>query len=51
MLQVKSKTEDKAQGGVSDSSTDFQIEEFEFSGDSNKPIGSDEDSLVSNGDK
>jgi len=51
MLQVKSKTENKAQGGASDSSTDSQREEFEFSDEPIKPVGLDEDSSISNGDR
>jgi len=43
MLLAKSKTENKAQGEASDSSVDSQREEFEFSDDSNKSVGSDED--------
>jgi len=38
-----SKTEDKAQGGASDVSTDSQSKEFEFSDDPNNPVGLDED--------
>ena len=49
MLQEKSKTEDKAQGGASHNSVDSQSKEFEFSDDSNKPVGLDEKS--SNSDK
>jgi len=46
MLQVKSKTEDKAQGEASDNSTDSQREEFGFSDSSNKTVGLDEDFSV-----
>ena len=42
--------EDKAQSGASDSSTDSQREEFEFSNDSIKPVRSYKDSSVSDGD-
>jgi len=38
MVQEKSKTEDKAQGGVSDSSLDSQSKEFELSDDPNKSV-------------
>ena len=47
MLQAKSKMEDKAQGGASDNSVDFEIDEFELSDDPIKHVGSDEDSSVS----
>ena len=51
MLQVKLKTDDKVQGETLDSSTDSQIEEFEFSYDLIKPVVLDEDYSVSNGDR
>ena len=50
MLQEKSKTEDKVQGGTSNSSADSQSEEFEFLDDLNKLVGSDENSSDSYGD-
>jgi len=50
-LQEKSKTEDKVQAGVSDSSTDSQRKEFEFSDDPNKPVRSDEDFSDSDRDR
>ena len=43
----KSKTDDKAQDGDLDSSAHSQSKEFEFSNDPNKPVGSDENFLVS----
>ena len=51
ILQAKSKTEDKAQNGASDSSTVSQRKEFEFSDDPNKPLRSNEDSLDSDKDR
>ena len=50
MLLAKSKTENKAQGEASESSVDSQREEFEFSDDSNKSVGSDEDTSDSERD-
>ena len=44
MLHEKSKMEDKAQGGTSDSSTDSKSKEFEFSDNPNKHVVSNEDS-------
>ena len=51
MLHAKSKTEDKAQGGASDSLADSQSKEFEFLYDPNKLVGSDENSSDSGGDR
>ena len=51
IFQEKSKTENKAQGEVLDSSTDSQSKEFDFSDDPNKTFGSDEDSSDSDEDK
>jgi len=51
MLQKKSKTKDKAQGGASDSFADSQRKEFEFSDDPSKPVELDEDSSDSNRDR
>ena len=51
MLQAKSNMEDNVKGRASDSSANSQREEFEFSDDSNRPVGSDEDSSVSGGDR
>ena len=51
MLQVRSKTEDKTQCGTLDSLADSQRDEFQFSDDPIKPFGSDEDSVVSDGDR
>jgi len=42
MLREKSETEDKAQGGASDSSTDTQEKEVEFSDSPKRPEGSEE---------
>jgi len=50
MLQEKTKMEDKAQGGTSDSSANSQSKEFEFSNDPSKLVGSDENSSDSDGD-
>ena len=51
MLQDKSKTEDKAQGGASDSLVDTQEKEVEFSKSPKKPKGSEEDSSYFDGDE
>ena len=51
MLQVMLKTDDKVQGEALDSSTDSQIEEFEFSDDLIKPVRSNEDSSISHEDR
>jgi len=51
MLQEKSKTEDKAKGGASDSSADSQSKEFKFSDDLNELVGSNEDFSNSDGDR
>jgi len=51
MLQVRSKMEDMTQGEASNSSANSQKEEFEFSDDPIKPVGSDENSSVSNEDR
>ena len=51
MLQVKSKMEDKTHGEASDSSADSQKEELEFLDDPIKPVGSDENSSVLDGDR
>jgi len=51
MLQEKSKTEDKAQGGSTNNLVDSLSKEFEFLDDPNKPVGSNEDSSNSDGDK
>jgi len=50
ILQAKSKMKDKAQGGALDISADSQREEFEFSDDLIKVVGSDKDSSVLNED-
>jgi len=44
MLQEKSKTEDKAQGGASDSSTNTQEKKVEFLDNPKRPDESEEDS-------
>ena len=51
MLQEKSETKDKAQGGASDSSADTQKKGVEFSESPKRPDGSDEDSLDSDRDE
>ena len=51
LLQEKSETEDKAQGGASDSSTDTQEKGVEFAESPKRPEGSEEDSLDSDEDK
>ena len=52
MLREKSETEDKAQGGASDSSTaDTQKKGVEFSYNPKRPKGSEEDFSDSDGDK
>ena len=52
MLREKLKTENKAQGGASDSSTtDTQKKGVEFSDSTKRPEGSEEDSSDSAGDK
>jgi len=52
MLREKSDTEDKAQGGASDSSAvDTQEKGVEFSDSPKKPERSEEDSSGSDGDK
>jgi len=51
MLQERSETEDNAQGGVPDSSTDSHVKEVEFSDGPKKPDGSDEDPSKSDGDE
>ena len=50
-MQDKSETEDKTQGGASDSSTDTQEKGVEFSKNPKRPDGSEEDSLDSDGDE
>ena len=44
MLQEKSETEDKVQGGASDSSADTQRKEVKFLESPKRPDGSEEDS-------
>jgi len=52
MLREKSETEDKAQGGASDSSAaDTQKKGVKFSDSTKRPEGSEEDSPDSDGDK
>ena len=51
MLQEKSETEDKAHGGVSDSSSDTQKKRVKFSESPKRPVGSNEDSSDSDEDK
>jgi len=51
MLQKKPETEDKAQGGVSDSSADTQKKEVEFSENPKRPERSEEGSSDSDGDE
>jgi len=52
MLREKSEKEDKAQGGISDSSAaNTQEKGVEFSDNSKRPEGSEEDSSDSDGDK
>jgi len=51
MLQVKSKTKDKAQDETSVNSTDSQREKFKFSDVPIKPVRSDKNSSVSDGDR
>jgi len=51
ILQEKSETKDKAQGGTPDNSADSQAKEFEFLDAPKKPDRSDEDSSDSDRDK
>ena len=51
MLQVKSKTEEKAQDETPVNSTDSQREKFKFSDVPIKPVRSDKNSSVSDGDR
>jgi len=51
MLQEKSETEDKAQGGAPDSSADTQEKGVEFSERPKRPDGSNEDFSDLDGDK
>jgi len=51
MLQEKLETEDKAQGGASDSSADTQEKEVEFSESPKRIEGSEKDSSRSDGDE
>ena len=46
ILREKSETEDKTQGGASDSSTDTQEKEVELSESPKRPEGSEEDSQI-----
>jgi len=52
MLREKLETEDKAQGGASDSSiADTQEKRVDFSNNPKRPEGSEKDSSDSDGDK
>jgi len=51
MLQDKSETEDRTQGGASDSSADTQKKRVEFSDSPKRPDGSEEDFLDLDGDE
>ena len=51
MLQEKSETEDKAQGGASDSSTNTQEKKVEFSDSPKRPEGSEENASYSDEDE
>ena len=51
MFQEKSETEDKEQGGTSDSSTNTQEKGVEFSESCKRPDGSEKDPSNSDGDK